>query len=169
MAISVDWITGEIFVPRFDMPLVQASPELRLLDVNEFRLTLRDKEDDLDGRPWPKTHRHDTETELSGVVYARKVEIIPPYFITFEAGLYAVLFTGANNNILDVTTVNGVSLRPNNSAGLQTVNVGGGVGTPAEVAAAVWNAATITYNGVGTFGEMLGRKVLTVAKFLGLR
>ena len=122
MAISVNWITGEIYIPKADMTLVDAGPpEFRELDVNVFRKTLRDLEDDPDGRPWPQTHTHDTESTLSGVIYARKVKIIPPYFVTFEPGGYAVLLVGANNNILDVSTVNGVSIRPNNSAGLQIV------------------------------------------------
>jgi hypothetical protein len=100
------------------MTLVQASPEIRELDIDVLRLTLRDLEDDPDGRPWPKTHIHATSVTLSGIDYARIVEILAPYSVTFEDGQYAVRFVGANTNVQDVTNVNQVSVRPNNSAGL---------------------------------------------------
>lgn len=119
MAISVDWaLTKVIFVPKADTTLVSAGPpEIRELNVDDFRLTLRDLEDDPDGRPWPKTHTHETESTLSGIVYARKVQIIPPYTVEFEDGQYAVNLIGANHNILDVRVQNQVSLNVSNSAG----------------------------------------------------
>lgn len=116
--VSVNWITGEITVPKTDSTLVQASPEIRELDTNTLRLNLKALEDDADGMPWPDTHIHDTETTLSGIVYARKFQIIAPYFVTFEDGQYALNLVGSNNNLLDVATVNQVSIRPSNSAGL---------------------------------------------------
>jgi hypothetical protein len=64
------------------------------------------------------THRHNTEVLLGGVTYARVVEIISGYTITFEDGQYAVNLTGANSNIGDVVNVNQVSIRSANSAGL---------------------------------------------------
>lgn len=118
MAITVNFITGEIFVPRADMTLIQASPEIRGLDINAFRLELSDIMDNPDGRPWPRIYDHETETLLEGEIYARKVIILAPYFITFEAGLYAVKLSGANANISEVATVNGVSVRSFNSTGL---------------------------------------------------
>jgi hypothetical protein len=41
--------------------------------------------------------------------------------------------------------------------------------TSAEIASAVWNANTETYTSNTTFGEKVGNKLLTVAKFLGLK
>jgi hypothetical protein len=129
---SVNWISGEITISRTGMTLLQASPEIRGLDVNALRLELRDLEDDLDGRPWPKTHIHSTQETLSGVVYARKFTIIAPYFITFEDGIYSVIAdNSANHNILDVRTYNSVSLSVSNSAGLQAVTSGSGL-TPEQ-------------------------------------
>ncbi|MDH3930309.1 MAG: hypothetical protein OEV22_20455, partial [Deltaproteobacteria bacterium] len=64
------------------------------------------------------THRHNTEVLLGGIVYARVVEIISGYTITFEDGQYAVNLTGANSNIGDVVNVNQVSVRSANAAGL---------------------------------------------------
>lgn len=119
MAISVDWaLTKVIFVPKADTTLVSAGPpEIRELNVDSFRLSLRDLEDDLDGRPWQKTHTHETESTLSGIVYARKVQILSPYTVEFEDGQYAVNLIGANHNILDVRVQNQVSLNVANSAG----------------------------------------------------
>jgi hypothetical protein len=147
MAITVDWaLTKVIFVPRADMTLIQTTPyEVRELDSDAFRLILRDLEDDPDGRPWPRTHDHNTEVTIQGVTYARQVLIKEPYTITFEDGLYAVNIVGSNNNILERTNKNSVSVNPSNSAGLQKVVItvesigdvlvdceGGYVGMPAN-------------------------------------
>lgn len=119
MAITVNWPTKVINVPRNDMTLIQSSPtEIRELDINVFRLTLRSLEDDADGMGFPKTHRHNTEVTLGGLTFARVVEIINGYTVTFEDGQYAVNLVGANSNIGDVVNVNQVSVRSQNSAGL---------------------------------------------------
>lgn len=116
MAISIDWQTKVIYIPQADLTPLGGS--LYELDVDWFRLQLKDLEDNIEGMPFLDTHRHTTETELGGVTYARFVEIINGYTVTFEDGQYAVNLVGANNNILDVTNVNQVSLRSSNSAGL---------------------------------------------------
>ena len=121
MAISINWPTGVINIPRDDLTLIQSTPtEIRELDINWFRLTLKDLEDNPDGMPFPKTHQHNTEVEVGGLTLARVVEILPPYTITFEDGQYAVNLVGANSNIGDRVNVNQVSIRPQNSAGLIT-------------------------------------------------
>lgn len=116
--ISINWPTGVIFVPKADLTLLQASPEIRGLDLNAFRLELKDLEDSAAGMPFTKTHNHSTEVLLSGIVYARIVSIIPPYTVEFEDGQYAVSCTGANHNLADVKVANQVSLLINNAAGL---------------------------------------------------
>jgi hypothetical protein len=116
--ISIDWLAKVIHVPRADMALVQASPEIRELDINNFRLVLKDLEDDETGMAFPRTHNHNPEVAIAGITLARVVEILPPYSVTFEDGQYAVSLTGANNNVPDVVNVNQVSVRSNNSAGL---------------------------------------------------
>ena len=119
MAISINWPTGVIYIPKADLTLTQSSPtEIRELDINWFRLTLKDLEDDPDGMPFPKTHRHNTEVTVGGLTLARVVEILPPYTITFEDGQYAVNLVGANSNIGDRVNVNQVSVRSQNSAGM---------------------------------------------------
>ena len=123
MAISIDWATRIITVPRLDMPLVNVDPEIRTLDVNAFRLELKDLEDNVDGMAFPDTHRHVAPITVGGVSLARVVEIINGYRVEFEEIVavnehYRVLLTNANNNILDVSIVNDVSIASANSAGL---------------------------------------------------
>ncbi len=187
MAISINWPTGVISVPKADMTLVSSSPfEIRELNINTFRLTLDDLQDDADGQVWATTHNHNTVVTVGGVTLARVVEIINGYTITFENGSYAVNLVGANSNIGDVVNLNTVSVRAANSAGL----------TEPDIAATVWNALIANHLTVGTtgkalndagsagnpwgtsvtgntdpgtFGELVGKKLLTVAKFLGLK
>jgi len=119
MAISIDWGNRIINVPRSDLTLIQATPtEIRELDLNTFRLTLKDLEDDAVGMIFPDTHRHNTEVLLAGLTYARVIEIINGYTVTFEDGQYAVNLVGANSNVGDVVNVNHVSVRVSNSAGM---------------------------------------------------
>lgn len=119
MAISINWSTKIIFVPKADTTLIQLLPvEIRELDLNWFRYQLKDLEDDEAGMPFLDTHRHVTETTLGGITYARVIEIINDYTVTFEDGQYAVNLTGANSNVGDVVNLNQVSVRSNNSAGL---------------------------------------------------
>ena len=123
MAISIDWPTGVITVPKADMTLIQSAPtEIRQLNLDTFRLTLRDLEDDPSGMPWLKTHNHNTSVTVGGVTLARVIEIINGYTVTFENGQYAVNLVGANSNVGDVVNVNQVSVRSANSAGLQDLS-----------------------------------------------
>jgi len=121
MAISVDWGSKVINVPRADMTLIQASPEIRELDMNSFRLTLKDLEDDIEGIPFLDTHRHIAPITVGTVTLARIVEIINGYTVTFEDGQYSVDVVGANTNIGTEINKNQVSVFINNSTGLISV------------------------------------------------
>ena len=123
MTISVDAATRIITVPLADLTLVSGSNYT--YDADVFRLELKDWEDSTEGIELPATHRHNTTTTLSGVTYARTLEIINGFTVTFEDGNYSVSITGANHNIGDVKNVNQVSLIIGNSAGLIQVNIGG--------------------------------------------
>lgn len=119
MAISIDWGTRVISIPRNDLTLIQSTPvEIREMNINWFRLGLKDLEDTENGMCFPATHNHNSEVSLGGLTYARVVEIINGYTITFEDGQYAVNLVGANSNIADNVNVNQVSVRSANSAGL---------------------------------------------------
>lgn len=121
MAITIDWSTKVINVPKTDMTLVQSNPtEIRELDQNSFRLSLKAIEASEEGAPYVDTHRHNTTVDVGGITLARVVEIINGYTVTFEDGQYAVNLTGANSNVADVVNLNQVSVRSGNSAGLVT-------------------------------------------------
>lgn len=118
-SVSINWGTKVIFVPKTFLTLVQTTPhEIYDLDINEFRLKLKDLEDNVLGVTYLKTNDHNTEVSLGGLTYARVVEILEPYTITFEDGEYSVNLVGANSNIGDKINLNQVSVRSNNSAGL---------------------------------------------------
>ena len=149
MATTINWATKVIHVPRVDMPVIQSTPtEIRELNVNSFRLELKDIEDNVEGQPFTDTHIHNTQVTFGTLTLSRVVQIIDPYSITFEDGQYAVNLVGANNNIADKTNVNQVSVRSNNSAGMVTVNNGSGLTTEEH-------------------DQLM--KALTIAKFLGLK
>lgn len=153
MAISVDWGQRIINVPRADMTLLQSMPtEIRQLNLNTFRLTLKDLEDDAAGMPFPDTHRHNTTVEVGGVILARVVEIINGYTVTFEDGQYAVNLVGANSNVGDVVNVNQVSVRSANSAGLQDLSTLLSAAYNAEVCVDIANGQAGTDVPVGTRG-----------------
>ena len=119
MAITIDWATKIIHIPKADTTLVSSSPsEVRELNVNAFRLRLKDLEDDAEGITFLITHIHNTIVTVGGATFARLVEIINGYTVTFEDGPYAVNLVGANSNIAEVTNLNMVSVRTANSAGL---------------------------------------------------
>lgn len=123
---NINWGTKVIYVYKADSFMTSLGGGIYEMDTDAFRLELKDLEDSEEGMPFPDTHRHNTEVTLSGVTYARFLEIINGYTITFENDQYAVNLAGSNNNIADVMNVNQVSLRSFNSAGL--VVVGGGTG-----------------------------------------
>jgi len=153
MAVTINWATKVINIARVEetgMTQIQFSPDPEIweLDVDWFRLQLKDIEDDVEGMPFTNTHIHNTEVTLGGVTFSRVFEIIAPYTVTFADGQYAVNLVGANNNISDKTNVNQVSVRASNSAGMVTVNSGSGL--------------TVEQN-----TQLM--KTLTVAKFLGLK
>ena len=144
MAISINPLTSVINVPRADMTLVQSTPtEIRQLDLNTFRLALRAYEAAEYGIYLLKTHNHNTEVTLGSLTFARVIEILPPYTVTFEDGQYAVNLVNANSNVAERTNVNQVSVRSSNSAGL--------------VAA----TSTVTTSDVNAIADQVWREILS--------
>ncbi len=122
MSISVNWGTRVISVPQ--SYLTALGGDLYELDVDQFRLDLKDLEDGEEGIPFPDTHRHNTQVTLSGVTYARTFEIINSYTVTFESGAYKVTCVGANHNVADVMNYSGVAIIIGNAAGLIVAETG---------------------------------------------
>lgn len=128
MVYSVDWANKIVTVPKADMTLISASPEVYELDVELFWMTVHDIQDG-EGMPYDQIMESNAPVTLSGVLFARQVRIINGYQVEFENGAYRVNLVGANNNILDVKYPNTVSVASSNSAGLQIVSAGSGLST----------------------------------------
>ena len=157
MNVSVNWLTKTITIPKSELVQVQATPnEIYQLDLQAFRLALLDIQDSPDGIVYPDTHRHNTTVTVGGVTLARVIEIINDYMIEFEDGQYAVNLIGANSNVADRVVVNQVSVRSANSAGLVQSTAALTQTDIDNVSNAVWANAFV-------------KKLLTVAKFLGLK
>ena len=165
MAISIDWGTKVISIPKADMTLVQSYPpvEIRELDIDAFRLALKDLEDGEEGMAFPNTHNHNTEVSVGGITLARVVEIINGYTITFEDGQYAVNLIGANSNIIDVLNPNQVSVRSSNSAGLISASF-----DPSSIADAVWDEDGSTHTTPGSMAQVLQDYGALLLRILGL-
>jgi hypothetical protein len=155
MAISVNWNTRVITIPKADLTLVTGT--LYELDTDAFRLELKSLEDG-EGITYPDTHRHNAEVTVAGTTFARIIEIINDYSIQFENGAYSVRLSGSNNNFFDVESgilvQNNVQVIAQNSAGL-IVLAGGAAATPDDIAAAVWNEPMADHPTPGTFGQRL--------------
>ncbi|MHA1859143.1 MAG: hypothetical protein ACTSUU_06830 [Candidatus Thorarchaeota archaeon] len=123
MPINIDWGNKIINVPLDAMVLIQSVPSvIYQLDLDVFRKTLNDLQDDEEGMPFDTTHTHNPTVTVSGAILARVVQIINGYTVTFVDGQYRVNTVGANSNIGEVTNVNQVSVSTSNSAGLQDLN-----------------------------------------------
>lgn len=131
MAITIDWGTKVINIPKDYLTHVTGT--LYELDTNVFRLDLKDLEDNEEGMCFPNTHSHNSPVTVAGVTYARSIEIINGYSITFEDDLYSVRLIGSNNNIFDIQNgilnQNRVQVIPGNAAGLIVVSIGSGLST----------------------------------------
>ena len=135
MAISVNWPTGVVSIPLADLTLVSGT--IYKADTNAIRLELKGLEDSIEGMPWPRITRHNTEVTVAGVTFARTIEVINNYSIQFTPDSQAtVILEGSNNNFFDVENgilvQNQVQVISTNSAGLQKVTSGSGV-LPSDV------------------------------------
>ena len=140
------------------MSLVTLSPyEIRELDVNQFHLDLRALEAGEQGVVHDATHNHTTIVTLGGTTFARLLEVINDYTVTFEDGTYAVSVEGGNTNVADVLNLNQVSVRTANSAGLIQVTSGSGVTQQDkdDIIDGVWDELLAEHLGLGSTGEKL--------------
>ncbi len=153
MPISVHWPSKVITVPQ--SYLTSLGGDLYELDIDEFRLELKDLEDGEQGISYLDTHNRNAPVTLAGATYAQTLEVINGYTVTFEDGQYAVNLVGANSNLSDVTNVNQVSVRSFNSAGLIVTSGGGSAPTANQVASAVWDKALSAHVTAGSAGKTL--------------
>ena len=125
MALTLDPATKVISIPQADLTFVSGA--LYELDTDAFRIdvmTLLSSESYI----WmDDAYTHNGEVVVVGTTFARTLEFINGYSVTFEDLVYSVRLAGSNNNIFDVE--NGI-LNPSgnvtvvgqNSAGLVVVD-----------------------------------------------
>jgi hypothetical protein len=170
MAISVNPLTHVISIPKADLTLISGT--IYELNTNTFRLALKTWEASEDGIYKLKTHLHNTEVTIAGITYARSINILSPYSITFEDGQYTVILVGSNNNIFDVQNgilnQNQVQIIPTNSAGLITVATGSGITEQdkLDIADRVWDEILSGHTTLGSAGKKL-KDNLKTATFIG--
>jgi len=133
MAISVDPATKVISVPQADLTLVSGT----LYDMQTetyFRAAANAWAASEDGIVFQPPIDHNTSYTVVGVTYARKIELINSYSLTFTPNSqWTVRLQGSNNNLFDVANgilnQNQVQVIPNNSAGLVEISTGSGLST----------------------------------------
>lgn len=128
MAYVYDYATLTITVPQSDLTLVSGT--LYDLDTKVFKETVADEQDSDRGIPFVNAISHNTEVTVAGTTFARTIELINGWSLTFEdLPNYTVRLVGSNNNLFDVANgilnQNQVQVISTNSAGLITVDTGG--------------------------------------------
>ncbi len=101
MAISIDFATSVITINQSDLTLI--SGDLYELPTEDtFRAEVNALMDDEIGIVFEDPIRHNTEVTIVGVTYARFIELINGYSVTFENLTYTVRLAQSNNNLFDV-------------------------------------------------------------------
>ena len=130
MAVTIDHRTKIISILQSDLTLISGT--LYELDTNQFKKDVAALLDDEAGMVSEDAFTHNTEVTLAGVTFARTIEFINGYTVTFEDLQYRVRLVGSNNNVSDVANVNQVSILSQNSAGLIVTDSGAGDWSAAE-------------------------------------
>ena len=117
---DIDWPTGVITIYKTDSFMSFQGGNIYDMDTNAFRLAVMEQEAGEQGIIWPNVFSHNTVVTLAGIDYARIIEVLSPYTITFDdtGGAWVCNLLNSNNNVLDVTNLTSVQVRSNNSAGL---------------------------------------------------
>lgn len=158
MAITADWNTKTFTVPQSDLTLVSGT----LYDVNTetvFRQGINAIMASEEGIVFEDPIVHNTEVTVAGTTFARTIEVVNGYSVTFTPdSQWTARLIGSNNNIFDVENgilnQNQVQVIPTNSAGLissaavttQDIN---------DISDAVWDEPTSGHQTAGTFGKAL--------------
>lgn len=121
MALTINPATKEVTIPQADLTLITGS--LYEMDTNQFRLNLMALLDDEDYIWMDDAFVHNTEVTVAGTTFARTIEMVNGWNITFSPDSpWSVRLAGSNNNLFDVENSilnqNGVQVIAQNSAGL---------------------------------------------------
>lgn len=145
---TVNWLTQIVTIPQGDLTFVSGT--FYKGPTDGMRILMKEKEASETGIVFPDISRHNTEVgPIVGTTYARTIEIINGYSLTFSPdSAWSVQLEGSNNNMWDVgggiLNQNQVQVIPTNSAGLQIVTSGSGVTEQdkVDIADEVWEHAT---------------------------
>lgn len=124
---SVDWFAKTIVIPVSDLTLVSGTRYR--LDMAAFLAECRRLEWAFADGLWAESilNHVDAQLDFAGSDYAAFDKVVNGYSVQFSAPATRVDLVGSNNNIIDVFIVNGISVVPSNSAGLQKVTSGSGL------------------------------------------
>lgn len=131
MAISIDFATKIITIPQADLTFISGSL-YELPTETKFRADINALMDDEIGIVFDDPILHNTQITIVGTTYARFIEVINGYSITFENLLMTVRLVESNNNLFDVennilNASGNVTVVGQNSAGLIVVTTGSGL------------------------------------------
>ncbi len=121
MAITIDWPSKVISIPQADLTFISGT--LYEGNTETIRLALHALSASEEGMPFQRIFDHNTEVTVAGTTFARTIEIINGYSITFTPDAqWSVRLVGSNNNYFDIESnilnQNQVQVIPSNSAGL---------------------------------------------------
>lgn len=163
MTLSINPATKVISVPQAD--LTHVSGTIYKMDTNGyFRFELMDLLDDEDYIWMDDAFRHNTESAVAGVTYARQIAIINGFTVEFIPNAqWTVILEGSNNDIFDVEggilVQNQVQVIPTNSAGLivKTVSTGEAITEQdkLDIADRVWDENSSDHETSGSTGKKL--------------
>lgn len=125
MTISIDWSTKVITVPQTD--LTPVTGDLYELDTETlFRQNINSIMASEEGICFIDPVRHNTEVTVAGTTFARTIEVINGYSVTFTPdSQFSVRLAGSNNNLFDaengILNMNQVQVIARNAAGLVSV------------------------------------------------
>ena len=102
MTISVDWATKTFSVPQADLTLVTGT----LYEMNTetyYRAAINAIMASEDGIVFQPSISHNTEVTVAGTTFARTIEQINSYSLTFTPDTqWSVRLVGSNNNLFDI-------------------------------------------------------------------
>lgn len=127
MSYSVDWVAKIVSIPTSDLTLVSGTRYS--LAMYDFLIEIRRLESSPTDGLWAAqiVEHSNKRLDFAGANYAAFDEIINGYVIEFTGVADRVDLLGSNNDIIDSYVINGTSIVPSNSAGLQVITTGSGL------------------------------------------
>jgi hypothetical protein len=155
VAISVNWNTLTFSIPQGDLTLITGS--LYELDTEvAFRQAINAIMASEEGIVFDDPISHNTSVTVAGTTFARTIEVINGYSITFTPdSQFSVRLAGSNNNIFDVENgilnQNQVQVIAQNSAGLIETGVSGLTAAEAQRLKDLWQERGLDIANPATF------------------